>query len=779
MRIHLIFCLAIVLPSCYHKRIQDPGLIQPTVASFNDDWEFSIPDNLPTNINLPHSSRIEPLVVNDQWQGTQHYRKTFTVENPQVGKTILHFEGVMHDATVFLNTKEVKRHVGGYLPFSIDLTPHLKSGTNEVKVIVSNQDDSTIPPGKPLSGLDFNYYGGIYRDVWLIRKGLIHMTDPFLENNQDAGWMIHFDNVSKDLATGSLRIQLKNELPSDATVEIIGTLSLQGDSQSFSQGAVLSPSSSEEFEIPIEVNSPQLWSTTTPSLYDLNIKIISQGKLHDEVESRIGIRQIGLSEDGFFLNGEKMFIRGTNRHQEYPYVGYAISNSANFRDALQIKNAGFDFVRLSHYPQDVSFLKACDELGLLVMNAIPGWQHYEEGEFVHNSHQDIRDMVRRDRNHPSVVFWEVSLNESGMTEEYMIKANAILDEELPFEDTYSAGWIDHPSYDLYIPARQHGKPPHYWNLHQEGKRNVFIAEYGDWEYYAHNAGFNQTAFKDLSDEERNSRQLRAHGEKRLLQQALNFQEAANSNRKGISTIGHANWVMFDYNRGYADDLEASGISDIFRIPKFAYYFYKSQRPPNEDIAHPLVEDGPVLKIASHWTENSAPTVRVFSNCEQVGLYLNDRLIAMQEPSVTPFSDHLLHPPFEFSLPQFEAGQLKAVGLINQEIVITDYVQTPDTPTDLKLSVDGISVTSEEKADHLFVYAKVVDSYGNLVPGDTSKVRFVLNADGKLLGKNPVHAEAGIATILFHGDPKTLDVSVYATESKIGPDTYSAASRPIN
>ena len=200
---------------------------------------------------------------------------------------------------------------------------------------------------------------------------------------------------------------------------------------------------------------------------------------------------------------------------------------------------------------------------------------------------------------------------------------------------------------------------------------------------------------------------------------------------------------------------------------------------SEDIAHPLVEDGPVLKIASHWTENSAPTVRVFSNCEQVGLYLNDRLIAMQEPSVTPFSDHLLHPPFEFSLPQFEAGQLKAVGLINQEIVITDYVQTPDTPTDLKLSVDGISVTSEEKADHLFVYAKVVDSYGNFVPGDTSKVRFVLNADGKLLGKNPVHAEAGIATILFHGDPKTLDVSVYATESKIGPDTYSAASRPIN
>jgi beta-galactosidase len=178
--------------------------------------------------------------------------------------------------------------------------------------------------------------------------------------------------------------------------------------------------------------------------------VVDDQIIQTEVE-KIGIRSIELTQNEFLLNGEKKYFRGTNRHQEYPYVGYAISKNANRRDAIKIKQAGFDFVRLSHYPQDISFLEACDELGLLVMNAIPGWQYYsDDPEFLKNSYQDIRDMVRRDRNHPSVVFWEVSLNESPMTDTYMVEANKILKEELPFEDTYSAGWIDHEAFDLYF-----------------------------------------------------------------------------------------------------------------------------------------------------------------------------------------------------------------------------------------------------------------------------------------------------------------------------------------
>lgn len=757
--VKLLALFLLISASC-----SDPKGIYPTKVSFNNNWVLKSVDIKLDTIDIPHIPRIEPLIVNDQWQGKLIYSKTIRVNDFALGNTFLHFEGVMHDATIVINGAKVKRHKGGYLPFSIDITDYLVKEENEIRVEVSNTNDPTIPPGKPLEGLDFNFYGGIYRDVWLITKGDVYVTDPFIDNTKEAGWLIHFDTVTQENAKGILRLKIKNKADQDSEVRINASLILADKQYSFATQLEAAKSSENIVSIPIEIESPQLWSTTSPTLYDVSVEIIADGILTDRIDDKIGIRRIRLSSDGFFLNGNKMFLRGTNRHQEYPYVGYAISNNANFRDALKVKNAGFDFVRLSHYPHDESFLDACDELGLLVMNAIPGWQHYQEGEFVDNSFRDIREMVRRDRNHPSVIFWEVSLNESGMTEEYMLQANSILKEELPFDDTYSAGWIDHPSYDLYIPARQHSKPPYYWNKYKEGKRNTLIAEYGDWEYYAHNAGFNQVAFEDLSDEERNSRQLRVHGEKRLLQQAMNFQEAANSNRKGISTIGHANWLMFDYNRGYAEDLEASGISDIFRIPKFAYYFYKSQRPPSEDIKHPLIEDGPMVKIATYWNKNSPNDIRIFSNCEAVSLFLNDSLIATKKPNVNNLSDHLHYPPFEFNLLRFESGKLKAVGLINGQEVATDQVSTPEIPLDVRVRIDTVGGFPKEKNDLFFVYAEVIDKNGTIVQSSNDLITFQLKGQGKFIGENPVKAEAGIASILFKGVSKGLTINAVRNTS---------------
>ena len=335
-------------------------------------------------------------------------------------------------------------------------------------------------------------------------------------------------------------------------------------------------------------------------------------------------------------------------------------------------------------------------------------------------------------------------------------------EELPYENTYSAGWIDHPSYDLYIPARQHGQAPHYWNNYKDGKRSVFIAEYGDWEYYAHNAGFNQTQFADLTEEERTSRQLRAYGEQRLLQQAMNYQEATNSNRKGVATIGHSNWLMFDYNRGYAEDLESSGISDIFRIPKFSYFFYKSQRPPNDLINHPLVDSGPMVKIASYWTNESPLKIKVFSNCNQVALYLNDRFIGIESPTINEFSNYLKHPPFEFNLKEFKPGTLKAVGLINGEEKAIDLVSTPRKPTKIIVKIDNEEKIAVEKNDIFFIYAEIVDLNGTIVSNAFNLVTFNLNGSGELVGENPVKAEAGIATILFRGDITQAKITATTT-----------------
>lgn len=743
-----------------------------TEDSFNKDWIFSEDSVKWNKIEIPHTTKIEPLLVNNQWQGDAWYQKKFNINFSNGRKTFLRFEGVMHQANISLNGKEIAVHNGGYSPFCIDISEYAQKGENILQVRVNNENNAKIPPGKALNVLDFNYYGGIYRNVKFLQKDVVYATEATMANGpMKGGQLFHFSDVTDKSAKGQAWINVKNE--SLKSKEIYVELFLEDVNgiryQIISERESVSSGADKNISLDFMLEKPLLWSTTHPYLYNVEFKIYANGLLVDELEERIGVRKIELTSKGFFLNGKKIFIRGTNRHQEYPFIGYAMSNEAQYRDAVKIKQAGFDFVRLSHYPQNDAFLEACDELGIMVMDAIPGWQYFEEGEFVENSMQDIKDMVRNDRNHPSVVFWEVSLNESAMTDDYMIKANQALKEELPFEDTYSAGWIDHPSYDLFIPARQHAKAPHYWNNYKDGKRNILIAEYGDWEYYAHNAGFNQKAFQGLKEEERTSRQLRRHGEKRLLQQALNFQEAANSNRQGATNIiGDANWLMFDYNRGYADDLEASGISDIFRLPKMANYFYKSQRRRTETTKALEQYYQPFVKIASYWDKNSPTNLTVYSNCDEVALFLNDELIAKNTPQIDHLSSDLASPPFRFDLGKFTPGKLEAVAYMNNTKVASEIIHTPLKPESIELDIDYSQVSiSEERTDYLFVYAKVLDVNGTIVRDTKGQVTFEIKGDGALIGENPVNIEAGIASILLKTKAEFKEIELTAYKNGLG------------
>ena len=771
----LLFCL--VVSSC-SKHASDS--FSPYEGNFNSDWEFvkdpsgTVTEDLFVkkdkqksmwqNISLPHTANIEPADSSGkQWQGIAWYRKFFIVAEKYSGKSVaLQLDAAMQVAKIYLNGELIQTHLGGYLPFQVKLDGRIRFGKqNCILIELDNMDNPLVPPGRPLADLDFNYFSGIYRNVTLLIKDKIHISDPVAVGRiAGGGILVSYANVTSESAEINIQADLENENPTpvNASLEFIlvspdGKSTLKGQTESREVAAAGFSRFNQHFVI----KNPLLWSTDTPDLYHLKAKVINNGLPVDSVSEEIGIRTFSISSrDGFVLNGLKTRLLGTNRHQAYPYIGNALSDNAQYRDAAKIKQAGFNFVRCSHYPQSPAFLKACDQLGILVMDPIPGWQFFGNDEFQNNSITDVRQMVRRDRNHPSVVLWEPSLNETDMPRQFMERAHQAVHEELPFKDVYTAGWID-DVYDVFIPARQHADPPYYWNRYSKDKP-VLIAEYGDWEYYAMNAGFNQAAFAGLKSEERSSRQLRGFGQRRLAQQALNYQESHNDNLKG-PMIGDANWLIFDYTRGYATDIESSGIMDIFRIPKFAFYFYKSQEEKGE----------PMIFVANYWNDPSFKDVKVYSNCEEVELSLNGKVISRKKPDRDSFSTNLDHPPFTFTVPEFEPGRLVAKGFIGGKEVVSAEWKTPGKPAKIELAVDLSDKELESgKNDIVFVYASIMDAQGTLIPDDNRAVTFSVEGDASLVGDNPRKAEAGISSILLKAGKNPGTVKVKATSEGLMP-----------
>jgi beta-galactosidase len=327
-----------------------------------------------------------------------------------------------------------------------------------------------------------------------------------------------------------------------------------------------------------------------------------------------------------------------------------------------------------------------------------------------------------------------------MDNAFIDKAHLIAHEEYPGDQCFPAGWQRY-RYDIFLQAR----------LHRLGKysdplKPYIVSEYGDWEYYAQNAGFNQDSWSDLLQSERSSRQLLADGEVRLLQQTTNIQEAHNDN---FNTAAFADgyWAMFDYNRGYADDLEASGLMSIDRIPKFSYYFFQSQRPAIEHSQK--YTSGPMVHIASWWTKDSPLNVRAFSNCDEVELFLNGRSLGVRKPDNNRISGNLAHPPFTFPVERFERGTLLAKGYIDGKEVASHVVRTPGEAVRLVLEIDESGRPPKSDCnDVVFVYAKIVDEHGTVIRDKSSQVFFDIKGDAKVVNPEAVYTEAGIGTALL-------------------------------
>ncbi|WP_432380948.1 glycoside hydrolase family 2 TIM barrel-domain containing protein [Duganella sp. P38] len=721
------------------------------VTSLNQSWDFhrddgkaaatvaQVPANGWTRVNLPHTARLEAKVPVDSWQGTAYYKKTFDARVAPGEQAVLRFEGAMNVADVWVNGKHLGQHLGGYLPFSYDVTPHLKAGGGNELVVRINNEDNAITGPKPLKDLDYIQYGGIYRDVTLTIKPAVHISDEMLSNTEAGGGIfVTYPQVERSSATVRVKAEVCNTAAEPRTAELRHRL--LDKTARVADGAEsvrLAAGECRHVTRDLKVERPQLWSPKAPHLYALETSVTSKGAT-EKVTTRIGIRRIEMAKGKLLINGEPTHLRGVNRHQEYPYVGYALSPQAEYRDALLIKRAGFDYIRLSHYPHSPAFMAAADELGIMVLPGIPGWQYFNpDPAFTTQVVKTCTDMVRRDRNHASVLAWECSLNETDMPAELVSKLHRTVHAEFPGDQAFSAGWVPE-TYDVYLQARQHRLQ----DKRPQPDKPLIVSEYGDWEYYAMNAGFNQTAWGDLKEADRSSRQLLTDGETRLLQQAKNLAESHDDNFN-TGAIADGYWVMFDYGRGYAPDLESSGIMSIDRLPKFSYEFFRSQRSALESANW---GGGPMVFIASHWTRDSSPQVRVFANTDEVELFLNGKSLGRQKSAPSATHPNLQHPPLEFNAGQFAAGELKAVAYLGGKKVAEHVVRTAGEPARLAVTVDDMGV-KPVAGDLLFVRATVVDAKGNLVEGSGLPVKFEAGAGYEIVGPATVPAEGGIASVL--------------------------------
>jgi beta-galactosidase len=752
-------------------------------------------------VELPHCGVEEKYDVSASFQGICWYRKRFVPTPSMRGRRVtLEFEGAMQLADVWIDGHHALRHIGGYLPFFLDLT-EFAAGQRAAMITVrlDNRDNAQIPPGRPQSKLDFCYFSGLYRNVWLHITDKLHITDA-IEANRVAGGgiFVRYKDVSAKSATVLVQADIANERAKICTYEVRGILCDTNGNQAATfhvPAASIDPSQFHCFQRTMTVSDPHLWSTRKPHLYTLTVQVVEHEHIIDERMQRIGIRTLRADPKlGFFLNGEHLVPSGANRHQAYPYVGNALSDQAQYRDAQLLKEAGFDIIRLCHYPQATAFLDACDELGLLTIECVPGWQFFDSSPtFRENVHQNMRDLVRRDRNHACAILWESSLNETNGNDEIILELVKIAREEYPDDQMLTCGDMMGHNFSQ-IP---YDVPYSGWDGHTHTRPNFadgmssLHREYGDNQF----GGY--------------SRYSRGDGETLMLVQAWGYQTALNQQMQLPYTWGQCIWEAIDNCRGGSKRIATCGAMDQFRLPKFLYAFYQSQRDPR--LSSRLCDLGPFVFIANYWTAKSPRNVVVFSNCDEVELSLNGHLLERRRPDSgpdVPFGDNssfdldywlsnggfpaevrkdrvespiynggncrsLTHPPFTFMGLAFAPGELKATGYLQGRPVRTAIRRTPGKSTRvcLRAAAEGRKFVGDG-SDLILVYAEICDENGTIMPDATSAIRFDVRGPARLVGNNPRQAEAGVASILLRSTAGLRGVALSAEADGLQPATLS-------
>ena len=743
---------------------------------FNDkDW---------TVVSLPDGIEYLPTEASGciNYQGEVWYRKHFTPDAVLKGKKLfLHFEAIMGKSKVFVNGKLLTEHFGGYLPVIADVTDVLDwNGDNVIAVWADNSDDPSYPPGKAQDVLDYTYFGGIYRDCWLIAHNNEFITDPNYENEVAGGGLfVAFGKVSDALAEVQLKIHVRNATknPFSGRVEY---MLLQPDGTEvarLSDKIQVKVGRATTVSDRMPVKQPMLWTPSTPTLYNLLVRVLDkEGNVIDGYRRRIGIRSIEFKgKDGFYLNGRpygKPLI-GANRHQDFAVVGNAVANSIHWRDAKKLKDVGMEIIRNAHCPQDPAFMDACDELGLFVIVNTPGWQFWNDApEFAQRVYSDIRNVVRRDRNHPSVWLWEPILNETWYPADFAKNTRDIVDAEYPYPYCYSGSDSE---------ARGHENFPVYFahpaNMQDASKeidptKTYFTREWGD-------------NVDDWSSHNSPSRVARNWGEQPMRVQAQHYAcpyypvtSYDVLYKQSPQHVGGCLWHSFDHQRGYHPDPFYGGLMDVFRQPKYSYYMFMAQRPAVKNDRN--AGSGPMVYIAHEMTPFSGKDVTVYSNCDEVRLTFNKggktytykkdkNRPGMPSPVITfpDVYDFMVDKAFSRTQKQDDV-YLLAEGLIDGKVVATHKVVPARRPEKILLWMDNEGTDLKaDGSDFVTVVAAVADKNGNIKRLNNYNIRFSIEGEGRLLGgpgvlANPVPVKWGTAPVLVQSTLKPGKIRITAS-----------------
>ncbi|MBE6791956.1 MAG: glycoside hydrolase family 2 protein [Ruminococcaceae bacterium] len=699
------------------------------VQNLNMAWEYrEVTQDAFAPIHIPHTMCELPFNCFDEksYQTQGVYRRVIFVPADWAGRRLrLRFEGVMTQAQVFLNNTPVGAHDGGYTPFEVDITDAVRfGGDNQLVVEVDSREIPTIPP---FGGqLDYLTFSGIYRDVTLL------VTAPLYVENARI--------TSQNLLTCAPAVTAEvflNNTTAAKTVQVQVTVSGAEGVVATGEQNLPVPLGAQSVQLPLTVSQTlNLWDTENPHLYEVQIAVLADGVLCDTYHLRTGFREAQFTERGFLLNGKPLKIFGLNRHQSYPYVGYAMPARAQRRDADILKEElCCNMVRTSHYPQSPHFLDRCDEIGLLVFEELPGWQFVGDEAWQKKALVTMEEMIRRDWNHPAIVLWGVRVNESLDFHDFYTETNRVAHALDPTRQTGGVRAIDHSEFleDVYTAN----------DFIFDGTNTPLRAQQQvtglskDVPYLVTECNGHMFPTKSFDQEER------------LVEHALRHAAVHDTAAQDDAVSGALGWCAFDYNThcqfGSGDKICYHGVMDMFRLPKYAAYFYQSQCPP---------EKRGVLKAASvgsmgERSKSGIAPFTVFTNYDFIRIFSGERLLGEYYPARDRFPG-LAHPPIiaEEGLGFLWGENWKGLRVEawwqGRQVETVDMAASPHTARltavadDNTLFADGSDVTR--------VVFRLEDQNGNLLPFTMAVLQLSLEGNGTVIGPSLLPLRSGTVAV---------------------------------